>query len=155
MLKPECSAMSRVLKVKIILEVQVQGKDIRKEEKGNNPTHQHASRASSPLAPTPVHYSVPSKLARGSVSYSHPSPPPLDFILPARDRTRATTRNVPTTIYITGTRTAVLEDHLSKAARKLVQRIEWNVVLTLFLARPSVCVMFLDMIYHYVLRREA
>ena len=84
-----------------------------------------------------------------------PTPSTTSRFHPSRDRTRATTRNVPTTIYITGTRTAVLEDHLSKAARKLVQRIEWNVVLTLFLARPSVCVMFLDMIYHYVLRREA
>ena len=37
---------------------------------------------------------------------------------PSRDRTRATTRNVPTTIRITGTRTAVPEDHLSRAVRK-------------------------------------
>ena len=37
---------------------------------------------------------------------------------PSRDRTRATTRNVPTTIRITGTRTAVPEDHLSRAVRE-------------------------------------
>ena len=72
---------------------------------------------------------------------------------PSRDRTRATTRNVPTTIRTPVTRTAVPENHLSKWSEKLVLGIKWDVVWMWF-RWLGICVTFLDVVYYYVLRRE-
>ena len=104
------------------------------KEENNNTTHQHASQASSPLAPTPVHYSVPSKLARGSVSYSHPPPPPLDFILPAIVLVPSpATFPLPFASRVRERRYQKITCQ-GRSEKNIVQRIEWNVVWTWFLA---------------------